>query len=49
MANMTSRGMVISEVFTIAEIIRPNIIEVKPRATMERQISTVSRHEQALG
>lgn len=38
-ANMTSSGMVFSAVFTRAEMIRPNIIEVKPRAMIGRESS----------
>ena len=37
MANITSSGMVFSAVFTSAEMIRPNIIEVKPNAMMTRR------------
>ena len=40
MANMTRSGIVFSEVFTSAEMIRPNIIEVKPSAITTRHIST---------
>ncbi len=39
-ANMTSSGMVFSAVLTSEEMTRPNIIEVKPSAMIERQIST---------
>lgn len=44
-ANITSSGIVFSAVFTSEEMIRPNIIEVKPRAMIGRLSSSRTAEE----